>query len=155
MENMESNRTEVAVVGGGPAGLTAAVAIAAAGVPTVLVAAWARPDNRTTALHRGAITALETLGVWERCRAQAAAVKVMRIVDDTSRLIRAPEVSFAAAEIGEEAFGYNIENRHLAAALSARAGELPVLVRIEQAAERFDIAASHVTIDLAGGGQVR
>ena len=43
----------------------------------------------------------------------------MRIVDDTARLLRAPEVSFDAAEIGLEAFGYNIENRHLLAALAA------------------------------------
>ena len=35
--------------------------------------------------------------------------------------MRAPEVAFAAAEIGLDAFGYNIENRHLLAALFARA----------------------------------
>ena len=46
----------------------------------------------------------------------------MRIVDDTARLIRAPEVSFAADEIGLEAFGYNIENRHLLAALERARG---------------------------------
>ena len=51
----------------------------------------------------------------------------MRIVDATSRLIRAPEVRFAAAEIGLEAFGHNIENRHLVAALEARAQTLPAL----------------------------
>ena len=45
----------------------------------------------------------------------------MRIVDATARLIRAPEVRFAAAEIGLDAFGHNIENRHLLAALDARA----------------------------------
>src|SRR5262245_28808109 len=154
MESMGSNRTEVAVVGGGPAGLTAALAIAAAGVPTVLVAPRARPDNRTTALHRSAITALETLGVWRRCRAEAAALRIMRIVDDTSRLIRAPEVSFSAAEIGYDAFGYNIENKHLVAALEARAAECPDFARIEDTAAAVDLAASGVTVDLAGGGEV-
>ena len=42
---------EVVVVGGGPAGLTAAVALAGAEVPTALVAAQSGVrDNRTTAL---------------------------------------------------------------------------------------------------------
>ena len=41
----------------------------------------------------------------------------MRIVDDTARLLRAPEITFDAAEIGLEAFGYNMQNRDLLAAL--------------------------------------
>ena len=43
----------------------------------------------------------------------------MRLVDDTGRLIRAPEVRFSCDEIGLDAFGYNIENRLLMAALEA------------------------------------
>ena len=110
---------QVAIVGGGPAGLTAAIALAEAGIETALIARAAADDHRTTALLAGSVTALDTLGVWARCRDHAAPLKTMRIVDDTSRLIRAPEVSFAADEIGLEAFGYNIENRHLLAALNA------------------------------------
>ena len=67
------------------------------------------------------MTALDTLGVWAGCAAQAAPLRVMRIVDATARLVRAPEVCFAASEIGLDAFGHNIENRHLLAALDARA----------------------------------
>jgi 2-octaprenyl-6-methoxyphenol hydroxylase len=112
---------EVAVVGSGPAGLTAAIALAGAGVATALVAGRpARIDNRTTALLAGSVTALDAIGVWAGCRAEAAALRVMRIVDDTDRLWRAPEVRFEAAEIGLEAFGWNIENRHLVAAMPAR-----------------------------------
>ena len=48
-----------------------------------------------------------------RCEDKAAALKTMRLVDDTGRLIRAPEVRFSADEIGLDAFGYNIENRVL------------------------------------------
>ena len=48
----------------------------------------------------------------------------MRLVDDTGRLIRAPEVRFSADEIGLDEFGYNIENRLLMAALEERAAEL-------------------------------
>ena len=48
----------------------------------------------------------------------------MRLVDDTGRLIRAPEVRFACDEIGLDAFGYNIENRALIEALEQRAAGL-------------------------------
>jgi 2-octaprenyl-6-methoxyphenol hydroxylase len=115
---------EVAVVGGGPAGLVSAIALAASGVETLLIAPAAADDNRTTALLASSVTALATLGVWQACRAHAAPLAAIRIVDDSRRLLRAPEVGFTAAEIGLDAFGYNIENRHLVAALSARAAEL-------------------------------
>src|SRR5690348_8305774 len=98
---------EVAVVGGGPAGLVCAIALKAAGVDTLFVAPAAEPDHRTTALLAGSVTALETLGVWDGCRPHAAPLSAIRIVDDTARLVRAPEVLFTAAEIGLEAFGYN------------------------------------------------
>src|SRR5262245_62739766 len=114
---------EVVVVGGGPAGLTAAIALAAAGVETALVAKpHSGPDHRTTALLAGSVTALDTLGVWGRCREHAAPLRVLRIVDDTARPWRARDGAFAAAQIGLDAFGHNIENRFLVADLWARRG---------------------------------
>src|SRR5690349_7559450 len=108
MTALRQQSVDVVVVGGGPAGLTTAIALAAANVETALVAGRPRPpDNRTTALLGGSVTALETLHVWEKCRQHAAAFCVMRIVDDTARLLRAPEVRFEASEIGIPAFGYN------------------------------------------------
>jgi len=149
----ESGGYDVAVVGGGPAGLTAAVALAGAGVSTALVGGRpARTDNRTTALLAGSVTALDAIGVWAGCRADAAALRVMRIVDDTDRLWRAPEVRFDAAEIGLEAFGWNVENRHLVAALQARAGKIPALVRVDDDAAAIAIGDDDVTVSLAGGG---
>src|SRR5436305_14633342 len=124
---------EVVVVGGGPAGLTAAIALASAGVKTALLAKAPPSDNRTTALLSGSVAALEALAVWPLCAAQAAPLTAIRIIDDTSRLLRAPEVMFEAAEIGLEAFGHNIENRHLIAALKKRAAELNHLERVAAA----------------------
>ena len=129
---MPDKNASAIVVGGGPAGLTAAIALAAGSIETVLVGKRpAANDNRTTALLAGSVTALATLGVWDLCTDQAAPLRVMRIVDDTGRLWRAPEVKFEANEIGLEAFGYNIENRHLVAALERRARTLSGLRIVE------------------------
>jgi len=146
---------DVAVVGGGPVGLTAAVALASAGLATVLIAGRPRRiDNRTTALLGGSVAALDALEVWARCRPQAAAMRTMRIVDDTDRLWRAPEVRFEAAEIGLDAFGWNIENRHLVDALQSRAAELSDLMRVDEDARALEIGGGDVSISLAGGGRL-
>src|SRR5262245_37169852 len=145
---MNKVNAEVAVVGGGPAGLTAAIALATGGVSTALIARPPGQDNRTTALWTGSVSALETLGVWERCRSHAAALRVVRIIDDSRRLIRAPEATFAASEIGLDAFGYNIPNRHLVPALEARARELPALQWIADDAHAVELGEARATIRL-------
>jgi len=120
------------IVGSGPAGLTAAILLAAGGLSTVLAGKRpSRADNRTTALLGGSVTALETLGVWPLCAAKAAPLRIMRIVDDTGRLWRAPEAKFSSDEIDLDAFGYNIENRDLVAALERHAATLPNLRLVE------------------------
>jgi 2-octaprenyl-6-methoxyphenol hydroxylase len=145
---------EVAVVGGGPAGLTAAIALASAGVETVLIAKPPPAENRTTALLSGSVAALDALKVWPLCAAQAAPLTAIRIIDDTSRLLRAPEVKFEATEIGLEAFGHNVENRHLMAALDRRASEPEELERVAGAVTAVEPAGDRVTIVLDDGGSL-
>jgi len=79
---------------------------------------------------------------------------VMRIVDDTARLLRAPEVRFAASEIGLPAFGHNIENRLLMAGLEANARELAALALIAEEAAAVEFEDARVVVRLHGGGSV-
>jgi 2-octaprenyl-6-methoxyphenol hydroxylase len=146
---------ECVVVGGGPAGLTAAIALASSGIGTVLVArAINLADPRTTALLHGSVSALATLDVWDRCQAHAAPLRAIRMVDDTGRLVRAPEILFKASEIGLEEFGHNIENRFLLAALEQRARALPSLRWIADEAAAVDIADRSATVMLKTGASV-
>jgi 2-octaprenyl-6-methoxyphenol hydroxylase len=141
---------DAAVIGGGPAGLASAIALAQTGTRTALVARRVPyADNRTTALLGASVELLETLQVWPRCMDKAAALEVMRLVDDTGRLFRAPEVRFSCHEIGLDAFGYNIDNRSLMLALEERASELPDLVRFDDEADSVVIEASDVAIRTA------
>jgi 2-octaprenyl-6-methoxyphenol hydroxylase len=153
--NDNSSTRDVAVVGGGPAGLAAAIAIAQSGVSTALVARRSLyADNRTTALLGGSIDFLQALEVWPHCQDKAAELRIMRLIDDTGRLIRAPEVRFSCDEIGLDVFGYNIENRLLVSALEERAATLANLTRFDDEAAAMNAEENIVAIELASGGSL-
>ena len=115
-------RERVIVVGGGPAGLLTALALTKAGVQTALVTPTPPPagtvgEARTAALFAPSLALLDYVGVLDACKIASAPLTGIRIVDDRGGLLRAPEVVFSAAEIGLEAFGYNVPNGVLNQAL--------------------------------------
>lgn len=96
----------LAIIGTGPAGALAALALAQAGHEITLIGpAFGTDDKRTTAIMAPGLRLLEELGLLASLEGQTAPLKVMRIIDGTKRLLRAPTVSFHAHEVGEEAFG--------------------------------------------------
>lgn len=126
-ESAKHTPFDVVVVGAGPAGLFAALALDEAGFRIAVVGALpgSASDRRTSALLDGSVLALKRLGVWEQLATHAAPLRVMRLVDATGSLLRAPLFEGRSTEIGLDAFGYNIANddigRVLLAAARARA----------------------------------
>ncbi len=146
---------DVAVVGAGPAGLSAALGLARNGVRTILVTGPERTnDHRTTALMEGSVRFLTSLDLWDRLAPHTAPLRDLRIIDATRRLVRAPEALFRASEIGLEAFGHNIENDILRRELMDAARATPGLHLVHSSAVDQRVGDGDVRVDLDDGGRL-
>ena len=101
------------VVGGGLAGVAAAIAVAQAGLKTIHLAPAGPPDRRTSALMMPSVDFLRHAGFMDDPASLGNPLRQIRIIDATGRLIRAPETLFNAAEAGLDAFGWNFANLRL------------------------------------------
>jgi 2-octaprenyl-6-methoxyphenol hydroxylase len=121
---------DVAVVGTGPSGIAAALALAHVGANVVLIgpppprASAQSRETRTAALLVSSVDLLKALRVWPALAPHAAPLEAIRIIDASRSLFRAPNIEFKASELGLEAFGYNIANTTLVETLYARAQEI-------------------------------
>jgi len=148
-------RSDVAIVGTGPAGLAAALALAKLGLRIVAVGmAQGRPDTRTAALFTGSIRLLANLGAWDDCRAASEPMRGIRIVDDMGVLLRAPEVTFWASEAHLDCFGYNVPNAALVEALRHQASAQPAITLIEAGVEDISFAPGGVELQLSNGDRL-
>jgi len=122
--------TDILVIGGGLAGLALTTRLAAEGLDVLCVDAGAAPssdtagrDQRTTAILMPGIDTLRRGGAWEAIEPDAQPLHGMKIVDcgGAGRIPR-DEALFDAAETGNEAFGWNVQNGLARLALAARIG---------------------------------
>lgn len=153
---MTESTYNIAVVGAGAVGLSAAMAFARDGFTTVLVGALdVRRDGRTVALLNGSVRFLEALGVWPALAREAAPLETMRIIDDTGSLFRPPPASFRAGEIGLDAFGWNIENITLVERLAEAAKACENLTLVPEFATGFEADQTEALLTLADGRTIR
>ena len=108
--------TDITIVGAGLAGLIASIKLAHIGFDVICVdykdKNIIKNDLRTTALLLPSINFLNECNIWEQIKSDTHALNTMRIMD-ISDAEKVNQVEFHAKEIGEENFGYNIQNQVL------------------------------------------
>jgi 2-octaprenyl-6-methoxyphenol hydroxylase len=142
------------VVGGGLAGLAAAVAVARTGLDTTHLVPKGPPDRRTSALMLPAVDYLKAAGLLPDPSVIGQPLTRIRIIDGTRRLIRAPETLFDSAEFDLPAFGWNLPNVKLAESFEAARSALPNLSTRETTLDDLEIGTDSATLRLADGSTI-
>ncbi len=147
--------TDILVAGAGAAGLTVGIALAQAGFEVTVVGALdGRRNARTVALFEASLRLYRALGLWDRLSPFATPLERIRLIDDTDSVFRPTPVLLRASEIGLDAFGANIENADLVAALAAAARETPGLHLIEDLLGDFLLTSESASARLPGGERI-
>lgn len=145
---------DVAVVGGGLAGIAAAIASARAGLRVLHVAPKAPPDRRTSALMLPVVDYMVASGLIADPAEVGTALTQIRIIDATARLIRAPEALFDSREAGHAAFGWNFANTALLARFEAARAGLGNLETVETTLADLQRTEAGWRLSLGNGGTV-
>jgi len=146
---------ELAVVGGGLAGATLAVAASAAGIEVALIdrlpaKTILKPgfDGRTTALSHGSKQVMDAIGIWDVIGPTAQPILEIRVADGAAPLF----LHYDHRDIGTDPLGFIVENANLRRALHERAGAFKNLRRIAPAeVARVVDAGALARIELADG----
>jgi len=133
--------TEVLVVGGGMVGMTLASALAGAGAAVAVVDSApaesqleAAYDGRASAIAHGSAQVFRGIGLWPYLEDEAGPIVDIRVADGT--VSGGPSTLFLHYDhraVGDQPFGYMIENRVIRRALFDLADTLPRLHRIAPA----------------------
>ena len=146
---------DVLIAGAGLAGLTAAFGMAKAGFAVVCCGAAERTGRgRTVALLDQSVAFLDSLGLWASLQSRAAPLRSLRLIDDTGTLFPPRPAEFHAAEMGLDAFGWNIENDLMAEALAASVAEIPGVERAATGIAAYEFSAEAVRARLGDGREI-
>lgn len=157
-EALRDMTADIVIIGGGLAGLTMAACLGGVGMNVVCVDRD-RPedqlqeafDGRTTAVALGSQQVLEGAGVWRHV-AEAGAILDIRVADDGVPLF----VHYDHRTLGDQPFGYIVENRVLRRALMDRLAELPSVTHLAPASmTALERDAGGVRVGLGDGRTVR
>ena len=144
------------IVGGGLAGPLAALALADAGLSSVVLDAAPRPergpfDGRAYAVALGSVRMLDALGVWDRVD-DPEPIRAIRASDGRpGEGASALHLRFDAADIGEPWMGQMVEDRHLRHALLAACDAHDrVTLRFDAAVTGQSVESTRAVVTLEG-----
>jgi len=153
---------EVAIAGGGLVGLTLGLALAKAGVQTVVVDSLdpalvvdAQFDGRVSSFAAASCRMLQALGLWPHVESVAQPILDIVVSDGSVRGgASAAMLHFDHRELGDAPLGHMIENRHFRMALQRLAAETTMLTLI--APQRVVSASvSHTRVEMILGDDRR
>ncbi|MFW0776906.1 MAG: 2-octaprenyl-6-methoxyphenyl hydroxylase [Rickettsiales bacterium] len=117
---------DVIIVGGGMVGMSLAVGLAQQGSSVAVIEKGAMPaqldknfDGRVSAIAFGSKVILDNIGAWKGMKAHAEPILDIRVSDNKSPIF----LHYDHEEVGDEPFGYIVENRHIRHALQQAASE--------------------------------
>jgi 2-octaprenyl-6-methoxyphenol hydroxylase len=146
---------DVLIAGAGLAGLTVAFGMAKAGFSVVCCGATERTGRgRTVALLDQSVAFLDSLGLWASLQSRAAPLRSLRLIDDTGGFFPPRPVEFHAAEIGLDAFGWNIENDLMAEALAVAVAKIRSVERVATGVKAYDFSAHSARAKFEDGREI-
>lgn len=155
--------TDVVVAGGGLVGMTLGVALAGAGLSVAVIdretadtVRAAEYDGRASAIAFGSARVFEGIGLGEHLAGRLSPIRDIRVVDGHPlRGISPLFLHYDHRELGDEPFGYIVENRHIRQALHARAAALPTLSLVAPtSAASMDLDGPRAVVTLADGREI-
>lgn len=172
-------QSDIAIIGGGLAGMTLAIACGMYGIRTIIVEAEAvgdltdqRYDGRSSAIAYGSQQVLSAIGAWPYLRDQAQPILDIRVTDGGSfqrDARRAGGISpfFVhynhrdlplredAGGAAQPPFGYIVENRASRIGLIRHLQRIPAITHLAPvAASSVDLRADGATVRLADGREI-
>ena len=152
--------TDIAIVGGGLAGGSLALALARAGLSVTLLdaaplATHSDPgfDGRSYAMALASTRLLRNLGLWSALEPNAQPMREIKVTDGrVGDAAVALGLHFDAAELEEGPMGYMVEDRHLRRALLDQLAETPAIThRTGTRVIAQETGSAQATLTLADG----
>lgn len=148
-------KTEITIVGGGLAGLSAAIGLAVHGFDVVVVDRAAQADltdasydGRSSALAFASCQLFDALGIWKYMQPHAQPMLEIRVSDGPSLL----HLHFDSEDLGDGPLGHMVENRHTHLALFERMAELDNLTFLApETVASIERTTGAATVTLASG----